>query len=406
MMKWKFYSQIILALLLTTSLVSALGVSPGRVNVDYVPGGTFETTACFKASSTPIIRIDKSGFLADYIELLNVPKDGLIDLRTSDGCVKYRVTLPLEVDTPGVHLSDIGATEVPGEAGGNIVAIVRMSHIIQLNVPYPGKYLEITGYSVPNTRVNESMPITVNVKNKGNESINLITGVITFFNKDDSQVGQVALEPVSNFQPLETKEFKLKWDSKGLQAGNYQANLIIDYDGSKAAENKSFKLGTLEVLVNSYTNPVTYKGIQPFSVYLDSLWSEAIPDAKATVSVYNLSAGPEVKETFDTLPATLKPWEGAELKGYMDTQKIGLGTYDIIIDLAFGGHTKEYNGTVEIIEPPKPAPVKKDWGKIIFSTTGLLVALVIVLLAILIIIIVVLLPKKKQADGKEKPPQQ
>jgi len=317
-------------------------------------------------------------------------------LISADKCIIYKFTAPDTISTPGLHRTVIGAKEVPADYFvSQFNVLVRVEHQIDIFVPYPGKYLE-TNMLAPNSEANTIVPITVTSVSKGNKTIDAAWAEIKILSSNGKELAKLVSQTEYDIKTDEQRNFAVHWDSTGLPVGRYDATAKTHYDGFVSNSSATFKLGGLNVDIIGYSENVTFGGIKPFAVWVESIWSEPITDVKATVTVYKKDNHTTALESFETLTINLNPWDGGMLGGYIDTDKLGLGEYDIEINLVFAGGTNSQKGTIFIVEPPKPAKVKKDWLGSLTSTSVLLTALGLLLIIILAMVTYILLPKKKK----------
>jgi hypothetical protein len=136
-MRSKLFLLLLLVLLLP--MPSALGISPGRIDIPFQPG--FKNTYGFIVipHMTPYLRLSVYGDLAQYVTLSQteaVVKNGI-------GHFTFSVSLPDDLPRPGLYDTRILVTEFPGgfEGGGTGVgAKVAIELQFWVRKPYPGKY--------------------------------------------------------------------------------------------------------------------------------------------------------------------------------------------------------------------------------------------------------------------------
>ncbi|MBU1321653.1 MAG: hypothetical protein KKF46_04810, partial [Nanoarchaeota archaeon] len=315
-------------LILNSENVNALKLYPGKIEIDFEPNKLIESGVCFIPEGNAHIKILSAGSLEEYI---TIERDEIY-VTEDDNCVMYNISLPASFDRPGKHDHTISGTEIPaGEAG--FVIKVKINQLIIVHVPYPGKYLEINQFTAKNAEAGEPIEFTAPITCKGKETINNIKGVIQIFDKDDQLIGTVNTNTVTNLKTTEKETLYAVWDSGDNVQGNYKALLKVTYDGEVSEKKTEFKLGGLDVQLVDYTKKVILGGIQSFYVSVESIWSENIPNARASVIVFD-NQSTELT-SFETLTKNLPAWNQAILQGYIDTNILGLGTYDAKITLFF-----------------------------------------------------------------------
>jgi len=385
-------------------LVSGLGVSPGRVTLKYVPNYLYEGGACFSIHEISHLEISTGGEFKDNIVLLNTEDNQLYP--EQQGCLRYSLKMPSNIDTPGPHRTVIYALEVPENVVGTIFAIVRVEHQIDIIVPYPGKYLVVTGFTAKNSDAGTVVPITIDIVNKGNETVNSAEGTVLIYDNSMNLIGTVKTNNAKNIEPEQTRQLSANWNSGDYREGNYHAEARIVYDINSTTSKTDFKLGGLDVSLMDYSKEIIIGGIKPFSLIADSIWSETVKGVRAIVEVYNYSNSSRPATSFETLTRDIPPWGTEDLKGFIDTTNLNLGTYDLKITLHYENFSKEYEKNLSIINEPPKQEVKerKSLGRIlgkVFTTKVMMIMLGVLLIITLAVLIYVLLPKKK----KEKEPE-
>lgn len=379
-------------LLTSLSISAGVSVSPGRIKLSFVPNAIYEGTANFGTGGrTNHLAI--SSHSKDF-EII-IDKEELFCDR--EPCVvNYKVVMPASFDKPGLHGGTITAREVFDEDhGGFIKVVVSMDMGIVIEVPYPGKYLEFKSFKATNKEAGEEIPFFATLVSKGDEIINSAKGIIRVYDRNNKAIGSIGTNTRTNIEPGEEVKLYGTWDSGDYEKGRYYAQIIVNYDGLETNETTNFKLGGLDVELMNYTREVIIGGIKPFYLFVESIWSEAIPNLKARVSVL-VNESYEVT-SFETLTQNLPAWKTASLQGYLDTNPLNLGNYSINITFFFEDLTKQYDGLISIIKEPSPDDKGKvSWTERIFTIKNILIVLIIFLVVMLIFLIYILIPKKKK----------
>ncbi|MFC1648647.1 hypothetical protein ACFL1B_04270 [Nanoarchaeota archaeon] len=363
----------------------------GRVTIPFEPNLEYKGDVCIIPEGISYLYLEPQGDIADLIEL-EVTE---IDLSEGPGCVKYSFTLPSEM-RPGIRTSQIMIMEKPPEGGAMISAVVHIGHQIFIDVPYPGKWLEID-LQIPNKESGEEVPMKTKIRSRGEEVINIIKGKVDIYNWDDELVDTLDTNTVTNLASQGSSELIANWDSTGHPSGDYNAIATVTYDGSSETDDAIFKLGSMEVRLVEHTNTVFYrKGIVPFRLIAESYWSELIPRIKAHVDVYN---GTTKLTEFDTLTQDIEPWKKKELDGYLDANVLGLETYDIKINLSFSGFSRIYDSKLVVAEEPVPEVYEPSIFERLGKTKILLISTIILaILALLIILKLLFWDKSKRRN--------
>jgi hypothetical protein len=381
----KLFTFFLLSLILI-STVSALGVSPGKTTAQFVPNGEFEGKITFKPDNPHPLKIETKG---DF-EII-VDKEMLYC--SKEPCeVNYKVIMPESFDRPGRHRGAITAVEVPENAGSFINIVVRITSWIDIEVPYPGKYLETISISATNKEAGEEVPFQIQLINKGEEKINSAFAKIEVYDKDNVLVGSTMTNTVSDIENSQKVNLMALWDSKENVQGNYQAKITTFYDSESREEETDFKLGGLDIDLLKFSDSIEKDGLKEFFVETESIWSEEVTDLKAYIYIFN-KTGEEIL-SFETLTRTISAWGKQNLTGYIDTDKLSEGNHSAKIVLSFAQQEKEYDEMLEIVLPKSE---KKEFKlSYLITKTNLLVVMFVLVIIAVIILITALLPRKKE----------
>jgi len=396
--------SIILLSISCLPFISGVSISPSRVILEFVPNSVYKDVANFGTGGrTNFLAI---GSLGDFNITFN--KD-FLDCDIEPCLVNYTVHMPKSFPTPGRKQALIVVHEAfQEEQTGIINAVVSVSMQVYIDVPYPGKYLELQSFEATNVAAGENVSFAAFYLSRGNETINTVSGTVSVYDKDDKLIGTVNTNTRKNAKLNDEVRLMATWPSGDYKQGNYHSKLLVTYDGKKANASADFKLGGLDVSLINYTKEIIIGGIKPFQAVVDSVWSEAIPDVRAQVTIINSTNLAELT-TFETLTRSLPPWGRATIEGYFDTAALGLGNYKLKIVLLFQDLKKEYNGTLSIVNPPPPPKVKKPniftkLASASLTVKVLVMALLILLIIVIIVLILTLLPRKKKQENKDTKP--
>jgi len=382
----------LLMFLLMGSLISlGISVSPGKIELDFVPNGVYEGVAKWgPGARTNHLRISTGGDFEIIID-----KDELIC--GVEPCeTHYKIIMPESFDRPGIHGGYIKAAEVFDEPRpGFIKVTLEIKMPVRIFVPYPGKYLEFLSFKATNKEAGEEIPFEATLMSRGNETINSARGSIFVYDRYNKLVGSIKTNTVTDIKPGEKVYLYGAWDSGDYEKGRYHAQIIVNYDGLKTNKTTNFKLGGLDVELLNYTRKVVIGGIKPFHVLVESIWSEDIPNMRAEVSVLDNES--EELTSFETLTKNLPAWGTTLLPGYLDTNPLNISDYKVSIILFFENLTKEYDGRISIIEEPSQEE-GKGLGLLsrIFTIKNALIALIVLLIIVLGFLIYILIPKKEK----------
>lgn len=319
-----------LTILVATRVAAvSVGVSPGIYEVDFQPNyeGDFGFTYNLGAEEYSF-DVYAEGDLAKYVTL---NKNSL----TSGGMVTAHLELPSEIETPGPHRLVIWATPNKvslQKSGGGLGAVLTVGGVIKINVPYPGKYIDLD-FEILDINEGEKTPVNLKIYSRGIELVNTNSKIeiLDFSNKTVGtfQLGSNSIDPadfITISSELDTSEYG---------SGNYRAILAVDYDGEKKIVEKKLKIGELYVGITNYTAEVEKNKINPFYVEVESFWNDPIENVYAEVKL------PGKDVSFSTSPITLPAWQKGTLQGYFDTTGIEEDRVEANVSVHYGGKTTE-----------------------------------------------------------------
>lgn len=320
-MRGIFLFSVIVCVLLVPFGKAAL--TPARYEINYEPGLKAAFPFTF-LSSDPDAHFSFSlqGDFARYAQLSD-------STSSSTGTVIVYVTLPDEVDVPGVHRVFVTGTETSSLPGIGISGEPR--GMILIYVPYPGRYLEL---SLATSSVNkgEIVPFDISVTNRGKETTSF--DVYLDIYRGDTFVERLTVAQ-SLLSSTGSAVFHTELDSSTYTPGSYRAIAHAIYGEADASDEEPFRIGTLEVLLLNYTRLFERDSINKITLDIESAWNAPIENVFANVTVL----GSDI--SFLTPTVTLAPFGRAALEGYFDTSSIVNDSFEARILLFYAGVSNE-----------------------------------------------------------------
>jgi len=310
------------------NICSALSVGPAKVEYNFEPG--LETLVTYFVSHTNPDTEFGLYVAGDLAEFVTLDKDKLV----GGGSFTVMIDLPLFIEKPGKHRILIGVKERISEEEEEVATtMIRTSVIIQavidIHVPYPGKYLEIL-LSSPNVNLGEPVDFKLEILSQGEEDVN-VSPKIDILSDDET------IETLYFFnreiKSQERIELKKTLDTRGYNPGVYRALAIVDY-GRLAKSESIFNIGELIIHLVNYTKQVEIGGINSFDIEIESGWNNKIDGAYAEVFISNSSVD---LFSFKTSSTSLEPWEKKTITGFFDTSNFTKGFYDANITFIYYG---------------------------------------------------------------------
>ena len=309
---------------------AALGITPAKQEVDFLPGKVYEFTfTIISDSSDKIIDLYLDGDLSAY---------GSLSTTQIVGSESFLVTITLPDEmSPGPHNIFVRGIEAVSE-NDFIGTRIDIGAPIRIFAPYPGRYADMQ-LSIANGNVDEQIPIELLVSNKGQENLYL-EPYIDFYS-NGKKIDTLSYKP-AEVLASEERYFRKYLSTAGYKPGDYVGIATIDY-GEISTINQSFRIGSLNVNVTNFTQRLQRGGIQRFHLSVESLWNHDILGLYADV---NLSKDSEIV-SFRTPVIDLTAWSTGQLEGFVDTSSLE-GVYDIDISVYYSQKVTNVEGLLTI----------------------------------------------------------
>ncbi|MBS3089884.1 hypothetical protein J4461_03340 [Candidatus Pacearchaeota archaeon] len=330
MKNYKIFAVLIISIFLIAS-VSTLGITPGRVNQDFIPGvkQTFKVTVINSEQRDVNLAVKTRGELAGIIEL----RENEFSMKSSEREreISFDVILP-DTLTPGLHTAEVVVSQLPSNLPsspatvGLSLAVATQIHIYS---PYPGKYIE------GNLKVSGSESqknLYLSLTSRGKENIERAKATINIFNAGGESIKQLETQSVS-LSPGERKEIGAVWNVDASR-GRYTAKAVLNYDGQNVLYEEQFEVGELALdILNLFVTDFTLGGIAKFNLLIHNKWSEPINSVYAQMRVLDSS----FSEIADVKSATydIPSGERTTLVYYWDTKDLREGLYNANILLNY-----------------------------------------------------------------------
>lgn len=331
----------ILVLLLIASSVLAIGVSPIRKVVDFEPEKSLDLSVKIRNEGDTTIKavMYARGDLAHYVGI----KDSLVTVtpQEKDVDASYVLTLPTSLDRPGIYKTDLVVLEYPesfGTGKENIVS-AQASVVSELwvRVPYPGKYAEGTVY-IQSGNVNEPVKFLVSVLNFGKERISQAQATISIYGATYEKIGEVTTNAIA-LDPQGQSQISAEWMAN-VHPGRYHAVIELNYDDKKQVIEQNFDVGNLLITIKKIdVHDFALGQVAVLDMYLSSEWNEPIPNVYGEVTVLDKEGS--AYGTFKTASIDMPAMGEGMLKGYWDTNGLGVGAYDLRILIHYGEKVTE-----------------------------------------------------------------
>ena len=352
-------------LLISLSCVSAIRISPAKIEGNFKSNMEFNITFIVDSNLNRELELYVKGDLAEYVELSE-------NSVFKQGEVIAAIRLPEKIEPPGPKRTYIGARElIDKEISGALGTSVAIESVVLIHVPYPGKYLE-SKLRAHNVNVNEPVLFELGVTSRGKEDV-IMEPRIEIYSEHDELLETLDFKE-RLLESQERIELVKTLNTTDYGAGEYYGLSKIDYELKTTESRADFKIGELSINIINYTKQIVSGGIREFQLEIESEWNDKIDGAYAKIIILNNSK-PMLE--FRTSPTDLRPWEKATIKGYVDATNIPPGIYDAEATVIYYGRDKGET-TTELIQIEFIEEEKINYLLIGGIVLGILILLVII----------------------------
>jgi len=304
----------------------AIGITPGRVTVDFQPSmqKTVEFTVLNNEHKDMKVMFGLMGELADYITLNTKSVDFMAAEESKT--FSYTVNLPVAL-TPGNHEAKIAAAELPPEGTGEGVYIgstVVVTSQFLVKSPYPYKYAEIR-LDAKEASVNGTTNFYVEVENLGQHDLVDMQAIIEILGPTNNKIAILKTD-TKTIPAGQKAELVASWKAD-VNAGQYRAVASLAYDEGKIANaERVFNIGALEVnVIDINVRNFRLGDIAKFDVTVENQWSTTVKDVYAQLQIFDAQKQQiaNVKTASLDIPALSRQ----VLTAYWDTAGIKEGDY-------------------------------------------------------------------------------
>lgn len=328
---------LVLAVLVNTA--DAIGMSPAQKYIDYNPGSS-ETNMIRifnEEGEEAEIMLHVEGDIAEYIEL----ETNLVEFEEGQDKaeIRYKVNMPDEIEKGGIHEGRITAFRIPEKSKGGEVgveAVVSVSSIVKLRVPFPDEYVEANLY-VENAEPGESVGFLIPIFSYGREDVD-VHAKIEIYGATYEKIGEVHTDTL-NLKKGEEGQLAAGWKAD-VNQGSYKAVVTVYYSDQTIKMEKIFDVGSKYIdILGIEVEDFALGSIAQFDIMIENLWGQEIKDVYADV-IFKDQEGTEYGR-FKTSEEDIGGGETLTLEAYWNTQGIEIGEYYLDITLNYAGKTSK-----------------------------------------------------------------
>lgn len=296
------------------------------------------------SSETMDYTIFTEGYLSEYITIDQTDKIRIAPNEYPFINAKVKIPDDLDITTlePGLHKPVIRLYENPIQQGGSGVTVrTGVKIIIEMLVLYDNKFLQIDNLNIPDINDDQFLSAEVKVSNFGKESLNSIKAIIEILDQQDNLITSFETDETSLASPNSVTLHGLT--TQKFQSGAYKAKAKVIWDGQTSEIKSNFKVGTMDVKINSFTQEIEKGKINEFSMQVESIWNNQIENLYGVIDFNG--------EQIQTASITLEPWKINTLKLFINTEAVEIGSYPITMKLFTSNQElRTMEGTLNVIK--------------------------------------------------------
>jgi hypothetical protein len=295
--------------------------------------------------------------------------------------VKIKFPDSIELD-PGLYENHVGVREV-GRPGGMVSALTAVQTKLRVEVLSSEKAITAE-FDAPDANEKSKMTFRVDVRSATYQYISLVTAKITIYDLENNTLATIDTGK-TGLESGESKTLDAVWDNSELKPGNYRAEALVIYDGKTLLLEDKFKIGTLMIRINDYTDTFAAYQINEFKVDVENVWNNPVNNIYAELFV-------EGEKVLKTATINLNPWEKGKITSYWNVTH-DPGEYNAKIVLYYADTHSEKNIKVKVRQDIKLRPE---------HIYGLIIIVLMVLVIIMGIFLTVLYTKQNKEKKKPK----
>ncbi|MBU0535654.1 MAG: hypothetical protein KKE20_01715 [Nanoarchaeota archaeon] len=325
-------------LILMTSGVSALGVSPARTAIDFVPGQMEKVSFNIINNENKDVRmmITAEGELSEYVDI----GTKIIEMKAGESIkeVQMNIIQPWKIDKAGTNSISIKILELPQEVDSEqkktkVDATLEIIHQIKIEVPFPGRYLEVPDVYITTSQDGETVLFTIPLENKGKEDLSSIKAMIEIYGPAGDILGVIETTSADLKRGSEGK-IEGKFNTEGRR-GRYDAKIVILYGDEKKEIKKGFFIGSEYIdIVGLSVDKFTLGSIAKFNILAENKWNQKIRDVYAEIYIMD-NKGQQVAKS-KTSSIDIEAEQVGMFDAYWDTENINPGMYSMQTVLYYG----------------------------------------------------------------------
>ncbi|MBT4576722.1 hypothetical protein HOB91_00085 [Candidatus Woesearchaeota archaeon] len=328
-------------LVLTVSLVSALGISPAKKIVDFEDGLNFESE--FKVVNTldrfTKVSIGVEGELSKYVVL---EKGNILSLEANkETIVKYSLNIPKTLSKNDISQGNndiyFTAREIVDLKENLIGTSVGLISLLRVKVPHDTKYISSDFY-IYEGDVGSNTIFVIPVENLGVENLSKVSVALNIHDGQNT-IDELKSKSIS-IVTGERKEIRLVWSTE-VNPGEYFVNVILEYDSKINEFEDKFIVEGRKMSINDLIVGEVLGDAVKFEVTVKNIWNEELNNVYAEISVYDLNN--LLISSFVTSKESISKRKEGKFTGHIDVGDLEEGEYITKLRVHYGNKDIEQN---------------------------------------------------------------
>lgn len=305
---------------------SSIGITPPRFDLDYDEGQTytFSFSVLNKAGKpTYIVMTADRSELAQYVEFSEeefyMPPASTHPVTMTLTFPTYETLTEFGEQKIGFHATEVSVNK---ETGG-FSALTAVEGWVVIQIPQPGKYGEITDFSISNVLQGLESDLKLEISNRGTEELTNTRATVDIF---DFSGNLVSTLDFSNIYVRQDGKATISRDllTSSYDSGKYIAEAKYYFNEEQAPNTKttSFFIGSSDVIVTDYTQELVEGQINKIQVELQSLWGSPLYTIRGALTDFDGRQKP--------LPVIdLDPYQTKTVELYLDVPYLNSSIFQL-----------------------------------------------------------------------------
>lgn len=369
---------IIFLVIIMSSFSAAMGVMPSSKKFLIGEQMSYQLKIVNDPREDFTAQLSVQGPLSDYIKL----SETSIKFTKADDVKRVNVDINIPEGLQigeGEHTNYIIISQTANNEKG-VEALVNLAATLTISKPYSSEALNVKIFTT-NFEKNKQNNFVLEIQSLGTKDIPEAIPIVEIYSGTNDKLETLQGERFS-IKPGEKILVDIPW-TPSYPNGKYIAKAYIIYGEKTSTFEKTFSIGSPEIIIDSITT-TAFKlgGIAALDIILSNTWIEQIDDVYANIFLND--DGKTVYST-KTSSKSVSGLSKTNLPAYIDTERIPPGKYDLNIHVHYLG--QESNEVFKIVMDAEEFRFIGPTGQVVKKSGESNIQIVVLIVIVLILVI-------------------